>query len=256
MLGGQWDKNAGSYALALGAIPSKRVPDLVNTLTERFVKERAGADETFQAWCHRVGKKELKTIVDQFDAKNAPAPGPSVDPSFYTDWGDVRQYVMDVATGECAGEVVTMADFGFTAAETEAFEAQLLLDEGKFQEADNRAYEAMLRAAHTLVRLEHPDASAEPKAVVEEFKRRFVDTKIFWHRQHMNQFSNYLVNRHENGPDPRFTRDTASKLVEEANLFIDAAHQAHAAWQQKMNLLNPAAAAVTPAGAANPLVTA
>ena len=34
MLGGQWSKNAGSYALALGAVPSKRIPDLVNTLTD------------------------------------------------------------------------------------------------------------------------------------------------------------------------------------------------------------------------------
>jgi sulfite reductase (ferredoxin) len=249
MLGGQWEKNGGSYALALGAIPSKRAPELVNTLTDRFVKERASSDESFQAWCQRVGKKELKSIVDRFDAKNAPVPGPNVDPSFYMDWGDARQYITDVATGECAGEVVTMADFGFTAAETESFEAQLLLDEGKFQEADNRAYEAMLRAAHTLVRLEHPDAASDPKYVVEEFKKRFVDTKIFWHRQHANQFSNYLVNRHENGPDPRFTRDTASKLVEEANLFIDAAHQAHAAWQQKLNVLKETVAV-------NPLVTA
>src|SRR5262249_31409298 len=66
MLGGQWTQNAGSYALALGAIPSKRVPELVNTLTDRYVTERQG-EESFQAWCARVGKKELKTIVDQFD---------------------------------------------------------------------------------------------------------------------------------------------------------------------------------------------
>src|SRR4029079_15916026 len=50
MLGGQWDHNAGSYALALGAIPSKRVPDLVSTLTERYTRERQ-TDESFQAWC-------------------------------------------------------------------------------------------------------------------------------------------------------------------------------------------------------------
>jgi sulfite reductase (ferredoxin) len=218
------------------------VPELVNTLTDRYVRERSG-EESFQGWCTRVGKKELKSIVDQFDTKVTPLPPPAQDSSPYTDWGDPRQYVMDVATGECAGEVVSLADFGFTAAETEAFEAQLLLDAGRFQEADNRAYEAMLKAAHTLVRLEWPDAPTDPKVVVDEFRKRFVDTKIFWHRQHANQFSNYLVNRHENGPDPRFTRDTASKLVEEANLFIDAAHQAHAAWQQKLNVLKEPAGA-------------
>ncbi|HYO08613.1 MAG TPA: hypothetical protein VER17_06535 [Tepidisphaeraceae bacterium] len=241
MLGGQWDKNGGSYALAMGAVPSKRVPDLVNTLTDRYTRERHG-DETFQAWCQRIGKKELKAIVDPFTK----VPPHAEDASFYSDWGDPRQYIMNVATGECAGEVVTAADFGFTAAETEAFEAQLLLDDGKFRDADFRAYEAMLKAAHTLVQLEWMDAPNDPKRIIEEFRRRFVDTQVFWHRQHANQFSNYLFNRHENGPDARFTRDTASKLVEEANLFIDAAHQAHAAWQQKMNVLNapPAVAAV------------
>jgi len=238
MLGGQWSKNAGSYALAMGAVPSKRVPELVDALTDRFVGSRQNT-ESFQAWCQRVGKKELKAIVDQF----APVPPHSVDASFYTDWGDPRQFsIGDMGTGECAGEIVSLADFGFTAAETEAFEAQLLLDENKFQEADNRAYEAMLKAAHTLVRLEWPDAPGDPKTVVEEFRKRFVDTKIFWHRQHANQFSNYLLNRHDNGPDARFTRDTASKLVEEANLFIDAAHQAHATWQKNLNVLSAPAA--------------
>jgi hypothetical protein len=64
-------------------------------------------------------------------------------------------------------------------------------------------------------------------------------------KYHGNQFSNYLLNRFENGPDPRFTKDTAHKLIEEANLFIDASHKAHAKWQQNLNVLN----VPTPAGA-------
>ena len=81
------------------------------------------------------------------------------------------------------------------------------------------------------------DTAVSPEKLP-EFIKRFVDTKIFWHRQHMNQFSNYLLTRFENGPDKRFTRDTAAKTVEEANLFIDAANQAHAAWQKTMNVLS------------------
>ena len=62
-------------------------------------------------------------------------------------------------------------------------------------------------------------------------------------KYHGDQFSNYLFNRFES-PDTRYTKETAHKIVEEANLFIDAAHQAHAAWQQKMHILKePAAAA-------------
>ena len=93
-----------------------------------------------------------------------------------------------------------------------------------------------------LEQIEWLDAPYDDKVVVEEFRKRFVDTQIFWHKQHANQFSNYLLNRHEQGPDKRFTKETALKLIEDANLFIDAAHQAHAKWQQSKNILEPAAA--------------
>jgi sulfite reductase (ferredoxin) len=226
MLGGKWVDNGGSYALAMGSVPSKRIPDLVSTLTQKYVAEKQG-QESFQAWCGRIGKKALKEIVDQF----IKVPPHSDNPDFYSDWGDTRQYTIgDLGTGECAGEVVSLASFGFTAAETEAFEAQLLLDGGQYKAADEKAYSAMLRAAHTLVQLQWQDAPSDPDVIVREFRSRFVDSQIFWDKYHGDQFSRYLFLRHES-PDLRFTVDTAHKLVEEANLFIDAAHKAHAKWQ-------------------------
>jgi hypothetical protein len=63
--------------------------------------------------------------------------------------------------------------------------------------------------------------------IVEEFRKRFVEPKLFWDTYHHGQFANYLLSRHET-PDTRYTADTAHKLVEEANLFIDAAHKCHA----------------------------
>jgi len=226
MLGGQWTHNGGSYALALGSVPSKRVPDLVNHLTHRYADNRAG-EETFQAWCQRVGKKELKTIVEQFTA----VPPHAEDASFYTDWGDPREFTIgDMGVGECAGEIVSLAQFGFTQAESEAFEAQLLLDDAKFKEADDKAFSAMLTAARTLVSLQWPDVPADAETVVREFRTRFVEPKLFWDKYHHDQFSRYFFQRHE-GADTRYTVDTAHKLVEEANLFIDAAHKCHAAVQ-------------------------
>jgi sulfite reductase (ferredoxin) len=229
MLGGQWHKNGGSYALAMGAVPSKRVPNLVTALTDRYVKEKSG-EETFQAWCQRVGKKSLKGTVDQFTA----VPPHDVDPSFYTDWGDVREFTIgDMGMGECAGEIVSLAQFGFTQAETEAFEATLLLDDGKFNEADYKAYHAMVTAAKALVQLQWIDVPNDPKVIVEEFRKRFVETKLFWDTYHADQFSRYLFARHE-GADTRYTKDTVHKVVEEANLFIDAAHKAHMKWQESL----------------------
>jgi sulfite reductase (ferredoxin) len=233
MIGGQWTQNAGSYALAIGSIPSKAIPAVVKRLTDRFVAERQGGTETFQSFCSRVGKKELKTMLDDL----AKVPPHSEHPEYYTDWGDPREFsIGDIGVGECAGEIVSLADFGFTEAESLAFEAQLMLDDGKYQQADEEAYKAMLKAAWTLVQLQWQDVPNNPDLVVNEFRTRFVDTKIFWDTYHHGQFANYLFNRHEQ-PDPRYNADTAKKTVEEANLFIDAAHKAHAKWRQSINVL-------------------
>ena len=157
---------------------------------------------------------------------------------------------MNVAMGECAGEVVSLADFGFTAAETEAFEAQLLLDDGQFQEADNRAYEAMLKAAHTLVQARvagRADRPEDRRRGVPQALRRHQDLLASPAREPVQQLP---LQPARERPGPALHARHGHKLVEEANLFIDAAHQAHAAWQQKMNVLNKRRAT------ASPLVTA
>jgi len=228
MLGGQWSHNGGSYALAMGSVPSRRIPDLIERLTSRYIAERTG-EESFQSFCQRIGKQALKNIVNEFTA----VPLHKDDPSFYSDWGDPREFTIgDLGVGECAGEIVSPAQFGFTQAESEAFEAQLLLDGGQFRQADEKAYDAMITAAKTLVQLEWLDVPNDPAVIVEEFRRRFVEPKLFWDTYHHGQFANYLLLRHE-GADARFTKDTAHKLVEEANLFIDAAHKCHAKVQAK-----------------------
>jgi sulfite reductase (ferredoxin) len=232
MIGGQWTENAKSYGLAIGSIPSKRIPDVVNRLTDRYVKERQNA-ESFQAFCKRVGKKQLKTMIEDL----AKVPPHNVDASFYNDWGDVREFTIgDMGTGECAGEVVSLTEFGFTSAESDAFEAQLLLDEGQYQKADERAYGAMLTAAKTLVQLQLPDTPTDPATIVSEFRTRFVEPKLFWDQYHHGQFANYLFSRHE-APDTRYNKDTAHKTVDEANLFIDAAHKCYAKYQQSLNVM-------------------
>ena len=229
MLGGQWRENGGSYALAMGAVPSKRIPELVTALSDRYVAGKQG-DETFQLWAKRIGKKELKTILEPF----VPVPAHKDDASFYADWGDPREFTIgDLGTGECAGEIVMMQQFGFTQAEGEAFEAQLLLDAGQYPAADEKAYQAMLTAAKTLVQIQWLDVPDDASVIVEQFRERFVETKLFWDRFAADQFSRYFFVRHQDGPDVRYTKDTAHKLIEEANLFIDAAYKCELAIRQQ-----------------------
>ena len=72
--------------------------------------------------------------------------------TLYTDWGDSREFTIgDMGVGECAGEIVSHAEFGLAAAERQVFEAQVFLDENPYQKAGETAYASMLQAAKTLV---------------------------------------------------------------------------------------------------------
>src|SRR5690606_28330481 len=102
VVGGSWAKNGSEFGLAIGAIPSKRVPEVVTLLTQAFAREREG-EETFQAWVHRVGRRHVKAMVNDLCAV------PSFDqaPDLYRDWDDVRVFTTgDIGVGECAGEVI------------------------------------------------------------------------------------------------------------------------------------------------------
>jgi sulfite reductase (ferredoxin) len=223
MLGGRWKENAGSYGLAIGAVPSKRVPEFVTAITDKYVRERERA-ESFQDFIGRVGKKELKDVVEQFTR----VPAYQDDRTLYSDWRDPREFtVSDLGTGECAGEVVERIDFDLQAAEREAFEAQVLLDEGQYQQADETAYRAMLKAAHGLVRTQYSDVPEEPDVIVTEFRRRFYDTQLFHDKYAGGKFANYLFHRHDDN-GRQYSHEAAHHLVEEANLFIEAAHTCHA----------------------------
>ena len=219
MLGGQWRENAGSYGLAIGAVPSKRIPEVVDVITTRFVAERAG-EETFQDYIARIGKKELDALIAELKT----VPPHEEDPGFYTDWGDPREFTIgDMGVGECAGEVVSLTEFELTQAESMAFDAQVALEEGDLRRADERAYAAMLAGARALVRTENPNVPDDPDVIVGEFKERFYDTERFFDRFAKGRFARPLFDRHEAAPEAH-EEEATRVLVEEAQLFIDAVH--------------------------------
>jgi sulfite reductase (ferredoxin) len=211
LLGGNWKNNGGSYGLAIGSVPSKRVPEVIERITERFVKERKG-DESFQDFYARIGKAESRKMIEDLMV----VPAYEKDPSFYSDWGDPREFSMgDIGTGECAGEVVSALQFELSAAERLNFEAQLAHEAGQFAEADRLAYDSMLQAAHGLIHEQWLDCPRDPSTIVKEFKARF--TGMF-----QPQLAGYFFKRAEGSPAT--SKETAHRLIEEAQLFIEGAH--------------------------------
>ncbi len=224
VLGGKFHDNAGEYGVPIAAVPSKRIPEAVLSITEYYVRQRV-KDERFQDFVARIGKKAIKDLLE--DVTKIPAP--EVDRSYYTDWGDPREFTLaDMGVGECAGEVVSQAEFALAASERELFEAQLLLDGGRSQDAVKAAYASMLHAAQGLVKSQNPVVSDGENEIVEEFTRRFYDTQLFWDKYAGGKFAEYFFKSRDFVREGKAANgDRAVQFMQEAQLFIDAAHGCH-----------------------------
>ena len=120
--------------------------------------------------------------------------------------------------GECAGEVVSALQFELGAAERLKFEAQLAHEAGDFAKADELAYTSMLQAARGLVHEQWQDVPTDPVTVVREFRTRFSAATLF-----SGPLAAYLFQRHDQPPASP-TRESAHRLIEEAQLFIEGSY--------------------------------
>ena len=220
ILGGQRTENAAKYGMAVGAVPSKNAPKVVDALTDAYLAGREDG-ESFQDWSLRLGKRGLKALVEPL----MDIPTFKDDQDFYIDFGDARLFTMgDHGVGECAGEVVSLFGIEVMKAESAVFDAQLALDEDHNPaKAESRAYAAMIAAARALVRTEFIDVTEHPEQVVAEWKARFFDTQKFFDRFAGGKFGQYLLDFHAD-PTPSEDPTIAAQRVEEAQLFIEAAH--------------------------------
>jgi sulfite reductase beta subunit-like hemoprotein len=219
VLGGEWEHNAGSYGLPVVAVPSKNIPQVVARLTDRYVAQR-NEGESFKDFVKRTGKVELKKMLDDLTRP----PADSSNRSFFSDWGDPREYTLgDMGVGECAGEVVSPVDFGLGAAERELFDAQIAFEKGQAQQAGESALLSMLQAAKALVQGEFADVSDDPEQITAEFRARFYDTQKFFDPFAGGKFAQYLFDAQKKAGQP-YTAESARYLMDEAQLFIDAAH--------------------------------
>ena len=219
VLGGKWEENAGSYGLAIGAVPSRRIPETVDRITSRYLTERQGG-ETFHDYAKRIGKAALKAMIDDLTS----VPPHDVDRGYYVDWSDAREYTIgDIGIGECAGEVVTPIEFQLAACEREAFEAQLALEAGEVGKATRVAYESMRNAALALLAWRLIPHDSTPDGILAAFKHAFYDTEYFFDPFTGGKFAQYYFAAHERR-NRTSDAEQAHRLIEEAQLFIEASH--------------------------------
>ena len=222
VVGGQWSGNAASYGLAIGAYPSRAVPRVVEHLSEHYTDRREDG-ESFAAFVRRVGKPAIREHL----AALKQVPSHEDDPSYYVDWGDAREHTTgDIGVGECAGEVVSLVEFGLADSERHLHEGQNLLDGGDPTGAAGLAYRAMLQAAKALVREKNIDITDRSADIEAEFRRLFHDTKVFHDPFAGAKFARYLF-QHGRNRDAVVDEERARQALGEAQLFIEAAHACH-----------------------------
>ncbi len=221
VLGGSWKNNGREFGLAIGAIPSKRVPEVVKLLTDAFVEEREGK-ESFKEWSHRVGRRHVKklisplTEVGSFDE----------DPEIYRDWGDPRVFTIgDIGVGECAGEVISPSQFAFAESERLIFEAQLSLDENNAKAAAEQALRAMYSAARAVTLPFMTSLSDKPDEIAGAFEQHLGQTGAFDAATPGGKFSRYFERARKILVEEDLSRSRTR--VEEAQMFLDAAHEFH-----------------------------
>jgi sulfite reductase (ferredoxin) len=86
----------------------------------------------------------------------------------------------------------------------------------------------MVRAAQGLVKAQNPGVSEDENQILAEFTRRFYETQLFWDKYAGGKFAEYMFKAKEFlGTGNAVDADRALQLVQEAQLFIDAAHDCH-----------------------------
>ena len=189
----------------MGKVSARDVPAVVRKLTDLYTRERVGS-ETLAQFTQRVGKGRVKQALAEFER----LPEYTEHPEYYRDSRQTWDYFMSTGVGECAGEVVTQAEFQLEDADRMLFDATLHLEAGRLEEAATTAFQAMKQAADGLLSSRGLLLSDRYDTVA-EFRKHLADTNDF------------LPMISEEGPQ-NLNAEQAHQRVEEATLFVEEAH--------------------------------
>jgi sulfite reductase (ferredoxin) len=209
LIGGTTEGNAESYALMVAKVAARHAPAAARKLVEIYDAEKSPG-EGFNACMARLGKARIHAELEPFAEIGD-------EDAYYHDNRQPWEYVKHVEAGECAGEMVTQAEFMLEDAERLVFEATLHLEAGRISEAAGVSMKAMKSAADALCSTQGLLLSNRYDTLA-EFKSRFLETGRFF-----AGVGEYFVKASAEDP-ASMGPERARKLLEEANLFTEEAH--------------------------------
>lgn len=212
VLGGQQAGNAKSYGLAVGKVPSKNAPSFVKRLLDEY-RSRKNDGEAFSDFVARLGKEQIKSILNEYDA----LPSFEERPDLYVDWGHAREFSLQTGTGECAGELVELVQFMLTDADRWLYESSLHLEKEAYGQTAQLALQAMVRAADALLTT-HGIQPRKPEDTLRDFQHLFVESARFY-----GPFAEFIGKWMAHSPSD-MNEERARFALEEATLFVEEAH--------------------------------
>jgi sulfite reductase (ferredoxin) len=209
MLGGSRDGRG--FGLPVTKVPAARLAEAVERIVTLFLSQ-AGPDEPFGDWVRRTERSALQAQLADLQA----LPPPAEAPWLYREHGSEETFAVRRGVGECAGEIVLLADLLLAEADREADAAISLLERGGEPERVRRhalaAFSAGARALLSTDGLTNPASFDEPQA----FRSRWYDAgRIFEGVGHY-----YVQAITEQQPQG----DRLRRLAIEAGLFVEEAH--------------------------------
>ena len=224
VLGGEWEHNGGSYGLPVVAIPSKNIPQVVTRLTERYVAGREDG-ETFKDFVKRIGKVELKKALE--DLREAARRSRRIARSSATGAIRANTRLGTWASANARAKSCLRVEFDLAAAEREVFEAQVALEDGQVEErrqdgvsidgarGQSAGEDQITRRSPTI-----PTKSSASSARVSTTRR---NSGILSPAENSRIISSTRMQK----ADQPHTHDSSRYLIDEAQLFIDAAHSCY-----------------------------
>jgi sulfite reductase (ferredoxin) len=210
-VGGTMKNNAASYGLTVSKIAAKNAPDAIAKLTDLYSAQKQDG-ESFNDFAERLGRLRLKEELDEFAVKTTF----EQTPELYEDNRQPWEYKKSLGVGECAGEVIDQAEFMLEDADRLNFEATLALDEGKWEDAAAKSFEASIKASDGLLSTRGLLLS-DNYDTVSQFRQHFYDTGQF-----LKPFAENFFRAAEE-PVHGIDADRARQRVEETTLFIEQA---------------------------------
>ncbi len=221
MLGGlqggvspQGTKLGSGFASPFAKLPAANVGEAVRRITTLFLNE--GLDgEAFGAFARRVGRKRVQELLGDLTS----VPSFDAAPHFYTEFGKEQEsFEVKRGVGECAGEIVDLADLLLAEADREADKAVALFEDGGERgpvvTATWAAFDIAARAMLSTEGLTNPRAFD----TVEAFRAHFYDSgRIF------EGVGHYLLEAAAEDTSA-VDDDRIRRRVNEAALFVEEAH--------------------------------